>query len=65
MTSRVVTDRLFTIVEFFMMGNVLTDFSGEWTIPMALSGEFNSRIFVGSSNITFIVFITVLSFLVI
>ena len=48
-----------------MMGNVLTDFSGEWTIPMALSGEFNSRIFVGSSNITFMVFITVLSFLVI
>ena len=47
----------------FMIVNVLTEFSGVWTIPMAFSGELDSRIFVDSSSITFIVFITVLSFL--
>ena len=48
-----------------MIADVLTDFSGVWTIPMAFSGEFNSRIIVDSRDITFIVFVTVLSFLVI
>ena len=48
-----------------MIADVLTDFSGVWTIPMAFLGEFNSRIVVDSRDITFIVFVTVLSFLVI
>ena len=59
--------RLWPIVydgRIFMSVNVLTEFSLAWTIPIAFSGELDSRIFVDSSNITFIVFITVLSFLV-
>ena len=48
-----------------MIADVLMDFSGFWTIPMAFSGEFNSRIFVDSRDITFIVFVTVSGFLVI
>ena len=35
----------------FMSVNILTEFSLAWTIPMAFSGELDSRIFVDSSNI--------------
>ena len=40
---------------------ILLEISLSWTIPMAFSGELDFGIFVDSSNITLIVFISTLS----